>query len=753
MPDPTAPPPGFAPVANAAPPPPPGFAPVGGSDIPLLGRVSKGMNDHDILTNGLGYSEDKAKEIMSAPGYKPGIFANSVTDPNSVTGELGHTIVGSIYKGLFADPSAALGQITSHISSGLGLTSPKDTELRDALVKLGHANYQQNWKGNTAYNAATGTGSHTSPSDFVGQAIGQAVPYVLTEGKSPTAIAGKVLSREAVPALTSLAAKGAASGLLQPVDNTDSGFTTAKAEQVGTGAIGGLVGGVVGQKLIAPGAAKAVNAFRGQLKPEAQAIASQFEKAGVTPSVGDITQNVGTQRLENLTGYVPGSGMNAFRATQMGQAKNSVTSILADTQKKMADLPWSDLVAVQKAAKNGNKVAQGILNEVNNAGDDWNTVLQASGKLNAFKTKLTKDALYNNVSQIAGDANVPIPGVHSALQKANDQIERTIPNPQLQKLVSDIQDRYFPGRNEAGQTVAAPSDTTFSGLQLLRARLGDMIRGGSPEEQSILMPVKSALEGDMGNFANKSGNEGLAAAQKAADTYYRNTYLPTKAGAIAKAFNNMDPTNQVTADKIFSTLFKPGTTTMEAQRIFANLDPKGQAAVRTGIVSNAADAAMDGDKFSPTKYASYIKKYGDTANVAFKGEDKWAVDGLAKVMGNLSNASKFSAEPPTGQRVLTGAFNGIPFLAAGLHGGVSPEGMGAAGTALLAEGTAGRLTKILLTSKAGRNLLLAASDMPSDSPALAKLAQKALVMLPATTGAAAGARTSQPSMIPVGATP
>lgn len=716
------------------------------SDIPLTGRVSPDMNDHDILVNGLGYSEDKAKEIMSAPGYKSGMFKGAVTDPNGFVATIGHTVLGSIYKGAMADPSGALGQIASHVGTALGLNDARNTELRDAMMKLGRANYQQNWKGNTGYNAATGQGSKTSATDLIGQGIGQVLPFLATEGKSPSAIAGKVLSREALPALGKLAAQGTVMGELQPATG-DGSFLGQKAEQGALGATGGLVGGVVGQKVLAPLTSKVVNAFQGRLAPEAEASLARLQQAGVqNPSIADITGSPSAKFLETSTGRVPFSGVQSAGATRLDQLSSGTMGTLQDIRNQLTNTPWSDLGSVQKAAASGNKQAQGVLNLVQNAGDDWNTILQAGGKLKSFQTKLTKDALYDNVAKAAGDANVPLPSVHTALQSATDEINRTIPNPQLQKLVGDIQDRYFPGRNESGQMVAAPSDTSFTGLQLLRSRLGNMIAGGTPEEQAVLKPVKAALDADMNAFASKSGNSGLKDAWKQADSYYRNTYLPTKSGAFAKAFNGMDPGSDVTADKIFDTLFKPGTTPMEAQRIFTQLDPKAQSAVRTGIVSRAVDAATQEEgKFSPAKYQQFISKYSDTAGVAFKGQDAWAVDGLAKVMGQMKNTAALGANPINGSLNLTSmATYGVPGVAMGLHGGISPAGIGAAAATVATEAAGARFTKFMLTSPVGRNLLLAAKDLPADSPALAKIVQKALTLSSQYAGASVGAGTATP---------
>lgn len=685
----------------------------GSSGVPLLGRVTPDMSDHDILTNGLGYSEDQAKRIMSAPSYHPGVFQHAVTDPNGFAAAVGHTILGSIYKGALADPSAKLGQLISHGMSALGLNDDRNTELRDALVQLGKANYQQNWKGNTAYNAATGQGSRTTPTDFAGQVVGQAIPFAATGGDSAAAtLPAKVLSREALPALGRLATEGAAVGEMQPVDTRDGSFGSQVVKQGVGGALGGVAGGIVGQKVLAPLAGKVMAIAKGNLDPRSASLQQLADSYNIPMSVGDLTQNPGIQRTENTLGHVPLSGMNAFRKGQMEAAQGAAQGLKDKLTGQMMATPWAGVEQVQQAAAQGNPVAKALLAKIETAGDDWQQILQASGNLKQFQTKLQKDALYSKAAQLGDQAgNVPVDGFLQKVDQAIAENQKSaLPDKQLDTMLNTLKTQISSGQ----------ADTSFTGLQRLRSDLGDMVsdyyKGANGLTGSkgvgVFQGLKGALENDLDKFAS-NGSPELKQAWGAANEFYKNNYLPYRNKKLADALKDAP------ADTVYGAFIKNQTTPGQAQKFYQVLDPKGQAAVRAGMVQDAMDAATDPLKqtFSPTVFANALQKKQGAAGVFFKGQDKFELDGLTKVLSNLSNAAKFSANPVNGSQLF---LLGEGALAA------SHPGLGAGTIA------AGPLTKALLTTPAGKRILLAASSAKDGSPMMNNLVQKALSLKAST---------------------
>ena len=675
------------------PPPPAGYS-VSDSHLPLPGRVSPDMSDRDILTAGLGYSDAKAQEIMSAPGYKPGMLQGAVTDPNGLAASVGHTILGSLYKGAIGDPSAALGQIASHVGTALGLNDPRNTELRDAMVQLGKANYQQNWKGNTGYNAATGTGSKTSLSDFIGQAVGSAVPFIATEGKNPATLAGSLASKEALPVLGKMAAQGGVYGTLQPVTQPTDSFANQKLEQSAMGAAGGLAGGIVGQKVIAPAIGKVANAITGRLAPQYQEIQALADQYGVPISFTDAAQTPILKKTGAALNEIPILGTGGFRVGQQQAAKAAAQDFAQGFQNAAPAGDWAD--NLQGALKDKFQAVQG-----------------------------QKNALYQKVADAAGDTQVPLPKVNAALDAAESDLNRSaLPNNSVLGTIQDLRNNLNLGRSGGGQFTARPSDTTFTGLQLTRSDLGDAINGlfksGQDKEAKVLMGVRNAMNQDMGDFAKSSPE--LAGAWKDADVFYKNQYVPLKSKALQNAMKSATP------DEIVNTFVQQGKGD-RAANFYSALTADGQASLRAGLVDRALQNATDSNTgvFSPTKFAGYFDKMDIPTSQIFKGEDKWALDGFTKLMRAVQPAGEMGAGPATGNRTILPAS-----IAGGITGAVTmPHTTAALGGLTYGMGK-------LFTTTAGKRILMAASDLPEGSPKIVTYLQQAMQLIPAVAGAKSG---------------
>lgn len=692
-----------------------------------------GMTDDQILAAS-GYGPEQIKQIKASSSYKPGAFASMMTDPKSFGTQVRREPVLEglqvLANGIGTPASGAL-QLANHALGAIGARKPEDVAFSDAQRRIRELDFKQNAIPNAYYNNDGSTPLMTKVLDFGGQAV----PLVmLPESKAAQA---PTLGGQMLQAAGQGAKIGGIAGLTQPVDPTKGNY----AQQVATNTLAGAAGGgIVGggtplvSRALAPVAAKVENILQGRLTPKAtemQALSDQFK---VPLSVGDITQNAGTQKVETQVGQLPFSGMNTFRKGQMDAASEAAQALGAKLQAQMDAMSYKGLPQVQQAAKSGNKAAQILLNELQNAGDDWNKVVQASGNLRAFRSKMVAGQLYDKVAQLAdAKGNVPLPGLNQAIEQAIQRNNASaLPDQSLGTMLETLKERLYPARAANGQMQPTVADTSFTGLQRLRSDIGDMVRDATSGGNSlvgqkgagILQGLKSALESDMETFATKGGDPQLANAWKRADTFYRTQVVPYKTKALAKALGEAD------ADTVFGTFIKNSTTPMQAEGFYKALDPKGQAAVRAGFVSNALDTATDSQlgTFSPVKFANDLKAKQDSTGVFFKGADKMELDGLTKLLSHLNNASKFSANPPTGVQA-------VPFIVAGMEGGLAMHNPGAAvGVASLAP-----IAKGLLTSPLGKRLLLAASDAKVGSRVMDDLATKALSV--------AGAQSSTPANV------
>lgn len=597
----------------------------------------------------------------------------------------------------------------------------------DAALRQREIDYQQRTRGSVGAE--------------VGGAVGSLLPYL-----APTRalqglgskVVGAVLPRGAASGVigkaVSGATQGAITGALPPV--TEGDFASGKTNQAVFGAAFG--GGVpVATRALAPVLGKAINTARGIADPAVRSLQALGQRHGVRLSVGDLTQHPVPKKLEVALESVPVLGTAGFRATQHDQAKAAAHAVADELHQTMVRTPFRNLAQVERAAGRGNKVATELLQELARAGDDWNRIVQVSGNLQALRSKLTADQLFNKVERLADTTEVPILRTRHALQRALKEVsDAKLPDKPAARLLEELQTTLAPKADALGEAV--PAGNTFSALRQLRSDLGDRIRdyyrganavvGG--KGVGVLQQLRTAVEQDMERFARHSDRRDLAQAWRKADAFYRQRVVPFKDRALASALKDAP------ADEVFGRFAKAGKGD-RAQRFYQALDPKGQAAVRYGLVAQAMDKAVDESRqvFSPAKFAQTLAHLREPKDVFFQGQAKRELDGFAKLMRHVERAGQYAENPPTGQRVIPWLLGG----AAALNAPLAAQLAAISGSA-----------RALLTTPAGQRFLLAASSLEEGSPAMAKLLQRIERTMPKLAGATAAqmATSERPTSAP-----
>ena len=161
----------------------------------------------------------------------------------------------------------------------------------------------------------------------------------------------------------------------------------------------------------------------------------------------------------------------------------------------------------------------------------------------------------------------------------------------------------------------------------------------------------------------------------------------------------------------------------KAANFYKNLDPKGQAALRYQMAENALNKAWDPTKevFSPAKFAQEFERMSGPYSNIFNGADKAQMDGFVKLMRHVERAGQYMENQPNGQRAIDWMIAGT----AAMNPALAVKVAGASAVA-----------KALLTTEPGKRILLAAKDVPPNSPGMANLlmqAQKLAVVGGATS--------------------
>ncbi|CAB1207576.1 hypothetical protein [Acinetobacter bouvetii] len=478
------------------------------------------------------------------------------------------------------------------------------------------------------------------------------------------------------------------------------------------GAIGGAVGAGVAKK-VGDGVTKAVNIKQGRMVPGAQEVDDLGKQFGVKTTVGDIGKNPLVQKSEVAMESIPMVGTSKFRQAQQAQVKDAATKVLDGLKTKLDDIDYKAIPNIQAAANTGDRNAIRILGMVNDAGDDTGKVLQAAAEIKNWRGQRVASQMYDRVQNLAGDGAI---APNKTVQVIDDIIandSKVIPNKELQGELLGIRKSL----------ADANIKKDFKEMRAVQSRLGKLTDewGRQGKSTSAFTQIKTAIDDDLLDFAQGSGNTRLLGELKKANALYKQLQKG-KDKAFANALRGTEP------DQIFNQFMKAGKGD-KAANFYKNLDPKGQAALRYQMAENAFDKAWDSnrDVFSPAKFAQEFERLGAPYNNIFTGGDKAQMDGFVKLMRHVERAGQYAENPPTGNRLV-----GIAF---GLGAGVNPT-LAAQGAGVSA------IAKALFTTEAGKRILLAAKDVPPNSPQMANLliqAQK----LGAVGGATVGAKTAK----------
>jgi hypothetical protein len=542
-----------------------------------------------------------------------------------------------------------------------------------------------------------------------------------------------------------LALQGGAMAGLQPVENgKPEDFVKDKAKQVATGAV---VAPAVGAAVEGAGKviAKAVNSRAGDIPQDAAELIEAGKKHGVRLTYGDISRNPIVQKTETAMESVPVVGMAGERTAQQAEAKAAAEKVVESRHDQFLKTDPGLIRDVKAAAESGDVRAKHLLEQLKNAGEDPDKVLQTSIGLGDFRTRQEAEHLYDSVEDLVKKnalPDVPLKGTAAAVDRAlNEAKSSKLPDKQLIGLLSDIKAGISPKSGakppnpfpegtalwkqfNAQPAAAIPAGNDYAAIRQLRSDLGNKIQMYMSGENGIigekgvgqLQAVKNAIEGDLTDFTQKSGIPEIQRAAKVADDYYKTARAPYKDQMLAGAATDKEP------DQIFQRFIQAGKGD-RAERFFAALDPKGQAAVRYKIVASAVDKATNEATgvFSPQKYFTAMTKVKDATRVFYQGAGEEEIDGFNNLMAHVTRAGSHAENPPTGNRL-------IPFLLGGGAVGAIVSPAVAKGAAVLG-GMAG-VTKLLFTTDAGKSFLLAASKLPPGSVKMASLLNQVSTKLP-----------------------
>jgi hypothetical protein len=583
----------------------------------------------------------------------------------------------------------------------------------EQTAKEREAEYQRAYDANPGY-ATGGT---------IAGGVGATLPLALVPG-----VGQSMASR----AITSAAAQGGLTGAGQWVDDGESRIRNTLVGAV-TGGLAGGAGYGIGK-----GLTKTINTIKGNFAdPAEQAVYELGKKYNVPLMADDISQN----RLIKGTGRaleeVPFIGTTSDRQAQMLAAEKAARSVTQKAAQEMDQTPFDGLSKIQEVANSNNpirsKAAKELLEQVANSGDDWNKIIQTSGNLKLFQSKLIADQKYKKVAELAdkfGDINtsniskavnniisneskgvLKNEGLLSTLNKIKEGLTQRSPATNASSVLDEFGMPLIQGQ----EAQAIPKSLNYSQLKQFRSDLGDEIsdyftgKNAAIGKKGIgaLQSLKQQVDNSLNNFAQTNGPE-LKTLWTDADLFYKNNIVPAKDKLLASALKEASP------DEVYSKFITRGTReggkgTGRAQTFYNALDNKGKAAVRYGMVSDAFEKAYKADtnQFSPAQFAGELDRLKAAKGVFFNDTQKAEINGFKNLMRHAERSFQAINKPETGVK-------NIPYIIAAITG----AGMFWNPTATAGLGAATYGIKKLFTTDAGKRFLLSSSTLKPGTPGM-----------------------------------
>lgn len=547
----------------------------------------------------------------------------------------------------------------------------------------------------------------------------------LNRGIISTVTGGKALPAMNAPG-SSMMAQGAAGAMAQPVTGAVEDVAKGKLLQ---GTVGAATAGLFkGASWISGKAASALAGTRlgnrlgikTTLNPKyegAPELSRQLDEAGIEHTVGDITSDPKVLSYEAAMARKDPRMMD-LRVRQNQQALKHAERVVADLKAAVDAEGWKgidDLTAAVEAGGKRAREAETLLTAIKNSGDDWQKIAKSSGNLKLLVNKLKADELYDTaeaiarqygpvkVDKLSGSIKANIRNIGNTLG-ADDSI-----TPYLQKMQAGIEEGKgldFASLRETRSIL----NRKISGLNNPNAAVQD-----ADGARTALKNVVKALEDDLDKYA-KSHSSGLRNAWKNATEYYKNNVVPYKDKELGKVLADEDP---AALGRLFA-----GKDTFEQRKMFNAIGEKGQKAIQWGLIEDAIKA---GDKtqrgamaptFSAAKAASKLESLLNrgTHAVAFGSKrDKWAANGLARILRTIDKSDTIAWIPPTGESVERLGSDAM-------KGQLTTLGVGEKAINWLSKE---RLFK-LYTNPKGRALLMRASDLEPGSKEMNSLIARAI---------------------------
>lgn len=243
----------------------------------------------------------------------------------------------------------------------------------------------------------------------------------------------------------------------------------------------------------------------------------------------------------------------------------------------------------------------------------------------------------------------------------------------------------------------------LGGIEELRRLLGESFKASDMADvkgigEQAINRIYGPLREDMSDFIRANGERRDVDRWGVANRRLSENMQEVQGTALRNALRSADTRPETVKSLLFS------QNRSDVSRLYRRLSPEGRQNARAAVLLRALEGSQTAGELSPTRFGANMQRLARQTGVAFSGEDRAVVQGLATVLNATRRADQAAANPPTGAQ-------NVPFIG----GAVAADLLGGMGAAVGSAATIGGIAR-LYESPRTRDLLLSISRARSGTP-------------------------------------
>lgn len=377
---------------------------------------------------------------------------------------------------------------------------------------------------------------------------------------------------------------------------------------------------------------------------DAAQIVAEGQRRGVPVFTTDVKpprSGMGRMVKQTIPEKIPLAGMSGPRQAQQEARQGAVRQIVEEF---------------------GGDTGRALFDDTVSPAEEVSKILTQQRSQRITNLKAAKDSVIDGVS-------VPFETAPNTVRAIQEQVRK------LQEIDPEEFAPVIERLQRFGERVT--SGGSLRAVEEQRRLLGELFQDPNlarikTRGQQAINAIYDPLRRDMGDFIEAQA--GSAARAKWAKA---NEELSAMAGELKSArFRNVLGSADTTPEAVGRILFSGTADVSDMRRLVSNLDRNGLRKVQGAILARAFDNAGGAQGVSVERFLGNLNRFKEQIGVAFKGEDRQAIEGLRRLLEATRRGADAGANVRNGEQNLPTILGIGATQALGVAGGVASLGVG-----------------------------------------------------------------------------